>query len=394
MGIGPDPWHIRSVRVLLAAESFLPAVNGVTHTVERTLEHLALRGHDVLVVAPGPGAPRQYAGFPVIEVPSFPWMGMRVGWPSRLMKLAIDGFKPDVVHAAAPFSLGFQALVAADSRGIPTVAVFQTDLAGFARRNKLDFLSTPSLKWLAAAHSHADVNLAPSSPAVADMQNLMNAPDAMVWPHGVDSERFTPAWRKTPLGEQMRRAFSPSGKPVVGYVGRLAPEKEVERLAACSDLGCEIVVVGDGIARSKIEKALPGAHFTGRLSADELAAAYACIDVFVHTGRFETFGLTILEAMASGTPVVAPNEGGPVDQVIPGQTGYLYDPDQPRQMYEQVARLVEDAGLRAEMGAAGRAVAETRSWAAVNDLLIDHFHLAIERRGNAQRKRSLLRLAA
>ena len=167
MGIGPDPWHIRSVRVLLAAESFLPAVNGVTHTVERTLEHLALRGHDVLVVAPGPGAPRQYAGFPVIEVPSFPWMGMRVGWPSRLMKLAIDGFKPDVVHAAAPFSLGFQALVAADSRGIPTVAVFQTDLAGFARRNKLDFLSTPSLKWLAAAHSHADVNLAPSSPAVA-----------------------------------------------------------------------------------------------------------------------------------------------------------------------------------------------------------------------------------
>lgn len=394
MGLRRIPWQIRSVRVLVAAESFLPAVNGVTHTVERTLDHLALRGHDVLLVAPGPGAPRQYAGFPVIEVPSFPWMGMRVGWPSRLMKLAIEGFKPDVLHAAAPFSLGYQALWAADTRGIPTVAVFQTDLAGFARRNRLGFVSGPSLKWLAAVHSHADVNLAPSSPAVADMKNLMNVKDAMVWPHGVDSQRFTPALRNTPMGEQMRRAFSPSGKPVVGYVGRLAPEKEVERLAACADLGCEIVVVGDGIARSKIEKALPSAHFTGRLSGEELAAAYSCLDVFVHTGRFETFGLTILEAMAAGVAVVAPAEGGPVDQVVVGETGYLYDPDQPRQMYEQVARLVKDVQLREEMGRAGRAVAETRSWAAVNDLLIDHFELAIERRGSTQRRRSLLRLAA
>ena len=382
------------MRVLVAAESFLPSVNGVTHTVERTLEHLALRGHDALVVAPGPGAPREYAGFPVVEVPSFPWMGMRVGWPSRLMKLAIEGFQPDVVHAAAPFSLGFQALIAADLRNIPTVAVFQTDLAGFARRNHLGFVSGPSNWWLSLSHSRADVNLAPSSPAVREMKEEMHIEDAMVWPHGVDSVRFHPARRLTPEAQAMRQAFSPSGRPVVGYVGRLAPEKEVERLAACADLGCEIVVVGDGIARSKIEKALPTAHFTGRLSGDELATAYACLDVFVHTGRFETFGLTILEAMASGVPVVAPDEGGPVDQVVVGSTGYLYDPDQPRQMCEQIAALVENSELRAEFGRAGRAVAETRSWTAVNDLLIEHFELAIERRRASARRRSVLRLAA
>lgn len=365
------------MRVLVAAESFLPSINGVTTTVLRTLDHLAMRGHEALVICPGP-APRQYGGFPVIEVTSFPWLGMRVGFPTRTITMALKQFQPDVVHAAAPFSLGFHALVAADRRGIPTCAVYQTDLAGFSKRNHLSLLSRPSTKWLGWAHRHADVNLAPSTAAASDLTEW-GISDVIVWPHGVDSTAFDPAHRTTDAGQRLRARFARTGRPVVGYIGRLNPEKEVERLAAVADIA-DLVVVGDGTVRSKIESALPTAQFTGRLGGAELSAAYTALDVFVHTGRHETFGLTVLEAMASGIPVVAPNEGGPVDQVVHGETGFLFDPDRPHEMRAAIKKLVEDPELRRRMGEAGRRRALTRSWEAINDDLIGYWQLAAERR--------------
>ncbi|HHW82403.1 MAG TPA: glycosyltransferase family 1 protein [Actinomycetales bacterium] len=365
------------MKVLVAAESFLPSMNGVTTTVLRTLDHLAERGHEALVICPGP-APRQYAGFPVIEVTSFPWMGMRVGFPTRILTTALRMFQPDVVHAAAPFSLGFHALVAADRRGIPTCAVYQTDLAGFSKRNHLSFLSTPSTKWLGWAHQHADVNLAPSTPAAADL-TAWGINDVIVWPHGVDATLFDPARRYSEAGHAFRAQFQRTGRPVVGYIGRLNPEKEVERLGAVAELA-DLVVVGDGTVRQRLEGQLPTALFTGRLGGEDLAAAYASLDVFVHTGRHETFGLTVQEAMAAGVPVVAPNEGGPVDQVVDGETGFLFDPDRPEEMREAIRRLVSDPELRRSMGEAGRRRALTRSWEAINDDLIGYWHLAAERR--------------
>ncbi len=365
----------------MSAETFLPSVNGVTTTLLHTLDHLATRGHEALIVCPGP-APRQYNGFPVIEVTSFPWMGMRVGFPTRILSMAMKEFQPDVVHAAAPFFLGFNALVVADRRGIPSCAVYQTDVPGFAKRNHLPFLSGPSEKWLYWAHQHADVNLAPSSPAAAEL-GAWGIEDVIVWPHGVDADLFHPARRDSEAGRELRARFARTGRPVIGYVGRLAPEKEVERLGAVADLG-DLAVVGDGIVRPKIEKALPEAYFSGRLSGEELAAAYASLDIFVHTGRFETFGLTVQEAMACGVPVVAPNEGGPVDQVVHGETGFLYDPNRPAEMRAAVERLVRDPELRARMGDAGRRRALTRTWEAMNDDLIGYWHLAAELRAAEQ----------
>lgn len=370
------------MKVLVAAESFLPSVNGVTTTVMHTLDYLAERGHQALVICPAP-APSEYAGFPVIEVASFPFSGMRVGFPTRTITAALDEFRPDVVHAAAPFSLGFHALVAADRREIPTCAVYQTDLAGFARRNHMSFLSAPSLKWLYWAHQHADVNLAPSSSAAQELAE-MGVSDVIVWPHGVDSETYHPRKRFTPAGEAFRARFARTGRPVVGYVGRLAPEKEIERLAGVADLA-DLVVAGDGSARTKLERMIPSAYFTGRLGGEELAAAYASLDVFVHTGRFETFGLTVQEAMASGLPVVAPNQGGPIDQVVHGETGFLYDPERPEQMRQAVAELVASPELRRQMGEAGRTRALTRSWSALLDDLIGYWHLAAELRRSGVR---------
>ena len=132
--------------------------------------------------------------------------------------------------------------------------------------------------------------------------------------------RFAPSARS----EALRRQWSPLGKPVVGFVGRLAPEKHVERLVglAAND-AVQLVIVGDGVDRSKLQSAMPTAVFTGALYGDELAAAYASMDVFVHPGEHETFCQVVQEALASGLPVIAPDAGGPRDLVTPWRTGLL-----------------------------------------------------------------------
>ncbi|GAA4432573.1 glycosyltransferase family 1 protein [Georgenia halophila] len=362
-------------------ESFLPAANGVTTSVLRVLDHLALRGHEAMVVCPGP-APHQYAGFPVAEVPSFSYRGFRAGVPSPALVRQLGAFGADVLHAAAPFGLGAQALFAARRRRIPSVAVFQTDVAGFARKYGLSATTPGIWRWLQTVHSHADLTLAPSRATLADLA-AVDIERTAWWGRGVDAETYHPRHRASPAGRALRDRLltgSPPGTVLVGYVGRLAPEKRVERLTAvASQPGVRLVVVGDGPSRAALERELPGAVFLGRLDGDELARAYAALDVFVHTGTHETFGQTLQEAMASGVPVVAPAAGGPLDVVADGETGHLYPPEDDGALGRAVAALAAEPARRARMGEAGRRRVLPRSWTALGDALLGHYTDVIDR---------------
>ena len=235
------------------------------------------------------------------------------------MVAVLRGFQPDVVHLASPALLGYGGLRAARYLKVPTVAVFQTDVAGFAASYGMGVASRAAWAWTRHLHSRADRTLAPSTAAMEDLA-AHRIPRVHKWARGVDVTGFAPSARSAAL----RSGWSPDGKPIVGFVGRLAPEKHVERLAALArrdDL--QLVVVGDGVDRAKLETALPSAVFTGALYGPELAAAYASMDVFVHPGEHETFCQAVQEAMASGLPVIAPDAGGPRDLVTPMQTGIL-----------------------------------------------------------------------
>ncbi len=177
-------------------------------------------------------------------------------------------------------------------------------------------------------------------------------------------ERRSDTWRSR-IGD---------GRAIVGYVGRLAPEKQVEDLRALRDLpGVRLVIVGDGPSRAGLERALPDAVFTGHLTGSELAQAMAGFDVFVHPGESETFGQTIQEALASGVPVVATGVGGPVDLVRSSIDGWLYRPGDLSDLRARVSDLVGDPSKRAAFARAARESVRSRTWESVGDQLLAHY---------------------
>jgi phosphatidylinositol alpha 1,6-mannosyltransferase len=367
------------VRVAIVAESFLPHVNGVSNSVIRTLEHLRRTGHEALVIAPDTPhgeqpAERIHDGIRVHRVPScmFPKVTtLPLGLPLPRILRVLRGFEPDVVHLASPALLGWGGVKAARRLGVPTVAVYQTDVPGFAASYGIGVTERAAWAWFRHLHRLADRTLAPST-ATMDSLVAHGIPRVHKWARGVDMIGYAPSARD----EALRRHWSPEGKPVVGFVGRLAPEKHVERLTSLAAAGdVQVVIVGDGVDRAKLQSAMPTAVFTGALYGEELATAYASMDVFVHAGEHETFCQVVQEALASGLPVIAPDAGGPRDLVTPWRTGLLLGVQEfEAQLPNAVAHLLED---RQRYSVAARRSILERSWPAICDELLGHYEAVL-----------------
>jgi len=367
------------MRVVIITESFPPDINGVAHCVLRVAELLTRYGHHPLVIAPQPpGSRREESSFPfpVVRVPAAPLPGypsFRLGLPSRRVQAALIRHKAEVVHLASPVCLGAHGAAVARRLGLPTVAVYQTDLPSYARAYRLGRAGeTFAWRWLRGIHNSAARTLAPSTVTATGLLGR-GIGNVWLWGRGVDTQRFDPAKRS----QELRAALlgeAAQGDLLVGYVGRLATEKRVELLAGITALpGVRLVIVGAGPAEAMLRQHMPDAIFLGERRGEELAAIYASLDVFVHSGPYETFGQTLQEAAASGLPVVAPAAGGPLDLVADGVTGYLVRPSDPGAFTAAVARLAADPAARAAFGAAGRRKVLSRSWPALTEELIGHY---------------------
>ncbi|MEU8003075.1 glycosyltransferase family 1 protein [Catellatospora sp. NPDC049111] len=368
------------MRVAIITESFSPDVNGVANSVARVADHLLARGHQPMVIAPRPAprASRAATGkpYPVVRLGSLPLPGygnVRLAWPTRRLREALAGHRPDVVHLASPFVLGAWGAKAAADLGVPVVAIYQTDVPGYARAYGVATGEALAWRWIRHVHGRAALTLAPSSATAAELV-AHGVPDVGRWGRGVDTELFHPSRRD----EALRAELAPGGELIVGYVGRLAREKRVDLLAQTAALpGVRVVVVGDGPTRDAVRGAVPQAAFLGTRRGGDLARLYASLDVFVHTGPHETFCQTVQEAQASGVPVVAPAIGGPLDLVRHGVDGLLVTPDDPAAFAAAVGTLADPAVRRA-YGQAGRAAVGTRTWSALGDELIGHYAAATD----------------
>jgi phosphatidylinositol alpha 1,6-mannosyltransferase len=316
---------------------------------------------------------------PAVPLPGYP--GFRLGLPGRRVQAALIRHRAELVHLASPVVLGAHGAAVARRLGLPTVAVYQTDLPSYARAYRFGRAGEAfAWRWLRGIHNGAVRTLAPSTVTATGLlgQGIENV---WLWGRGVDTQRFHPA-KHNP---QIRAEVAPGGELIAGYVGRLATEKRVDLLAGITALeGVRLVIVGAGPAEAALRQQLPGAVFLGERRGEELAAIYASLDVFVHSGPYETFGQTLQEAAASGLPVIAPAAGGPLDLVEDEVTGYLVPPSDPGAFTAAVARLAADPATRAAFGAAGRRKVLGRTWPALTEELTGHYTAVLRSTGGSQ----------
>lgn len=359
------------MRIAIVTEAFLPQINGVTNSVLRLLEFSRGQGFEVLIIAPeSDGAPSHYLGYKIKYVPSISMKKLiPVGVPTKMLEPLLEGFAPDVIHLASPIFLGHYVTKIAKRMGIPTVSVYQTDIAGFARHYGLTIAHSSLWRWIARIHRNSDLTLAPSEWSCRELAENGVA-NVKLWKRGVNLENFQPSRRD----EDLRFALSNHGqKWIIGYVGRLANEKRIEDLAILdAQPNMQLVLVGMGPAEVKLRRLLPNARFVGYQSGTELARYVASFDVFVHTGKHETFCQSIQEALASGVPVIGPNSGGPVDLIEHGKTGLLINTDRPDDLLASVESLLSSHRYQ-QMCIAARTAVQHRTWDYINTQLIGHY---------------------
>lgn len=387
-------------RVQIFSESALPLANGVARSVKQILKGFHELGYEAEAVTPKPlPEDKAYDGYHVRSVSSLraPGHDFRYGNPSAgKVRSLIDAFKPELVYVASPtWQLGKAAVRGAREHNLPVVSAYQTDVAQYAHRlaqTKADQLIGREVKWLrdgagesfetlfgrqiARIHNKSTLTLAPSQPAMDRLESFgVDMSRVRLWGRGVDTELFTPDRKASETVQTQRAAWSHDGtRPIVGYVGRLAPEKRVDRLKILEETNAQVVIVGGGSMEHQLKKELGSfALFTGELTGDALADAYASFDMFVHTGTNETFGQAPQEAMATGLPVIGPASGGILERVEDGVTGLLYHPESDRELLEAIQKLIADTALANAMGQAGYEKVKANTWSGAVGKLVEYF---------------------
>jgi phosphatidylinositol alpha 1,6-mannosyltransferase len=366
-------------RVALFCETF-HEINGVALTARQLVAYATRHNFPMLAIHGGaqPGeqedgtvrrveVKRSLLSFPIekdLKYDLFFWRHL-----SRIRKEVLR-FKPDVVHITSPGELGQLGAHLCNSLKIPLVASWHTNFHQFAARrmHKMigflpDGIVHPTVAWsqdrgldlLLWFYGMAKVTLAPTASQVHWLEKELKTPSFLM-PRGVDAEMFNPARRK--VNDAVLR---------LGFVGRITPEKgvrllaEIERELLRQGVGeFRIIIVGDGSEVQWLRENMTRAEFPGVLRGEDLARAYANMDLFVFPSRTDTFGNVIQEAAASGVPSVVTNEGGPQHLVIPGVTGYVTSSDE--EFVRKTVALIEDRGLLKKMGDAAREKVSGVSW--------------------------------
>lgn len=284
-------------RVLIVTDAWTPQVNGVVRTLQAVATELTAMGHQVRFVTP--------ENQTTLPLPTYPEIRLAL-FPRQAILSAIDAFSPHAIHIATEGTMGLAARAICIERQLAFTTSFHTRFPDYVHAR---FPFIPESAVYAALKSFH----APASAVMAATLSLKQElethgfSNVVLWPRGVDGQQFRPCLR------EMAPLPAPSARrPLFLYVGRLAIEKNVASFLALDLPGAKLVV-GDGPQRAELEARFPQARLLGQKTGDALASLYAAADVFVFPSRTDTYGLVILEALASGTPVAAYPVQGPLD---------------------------------------------------------------------------------
>jgi glycosyltransferase involved in cell wall biosynthesis len=375
------------MRVTLVTETYFPQVNGVSRTLGQLVRHLLDQGDSVQLVHPDYGQAVAEDGAHRVRSVALPfYKELHLPLPPfGHVHRAVGAFRPDLVHIATEATLGLSTLRHARRKKIPVVSSFHTNFDQYSAHYRVGWARSPIWRYLRWFHNRSVETYVPSRTTIAELESR-GFERLVLWPRGVDGTLFRP---DRPGRHEVRQAlgFGPSDV-VIAYVSRIASEKNVGYLAEALGLvaaarpDVRLLFAGDGPARANLERRMgPHARFAGYRVGEDLADHYAAADLFAFASLTETFGNVVLEAMASGLPVVALRAGGVADTVQPGVTGALIDPSSPpTEFAEALQTLVDDPVLRRRTAESARWYALAQSWDAIMEGLRERYQRLIDSR--------------
>ncbi len=370
------------IRLAIFTDTYPPQVNGVSRTLERLVGAIEARGGEarVITVADPEATPDgRVERWPSVPFWAYPQLQMAAPHRNRALDV-VERWKPTLIHSATEFGVGLGGLIAAREKRVPFVTSYHTHFTAYLRHYKLSFLDAvgwPFLRWF---HNAGLRTFAPSEIVRAELERH-GFRDTRVWSRGVDQGKFSPTFRSRSLRAQLGAT---DDTLLVAYVGRLAPEKGIDVALAGMRIAMEkhpgkivFALAGDGPAEVRCRATAPaGTVFMGKLSGRALSEFYASADVFVFPSITETFGNVVLEAMASGLALVAPDWGA-TTELATTETALQFPAHDPAALAACVARLLTDTALRQRIAKAGLAVAMTRTWDSIFDRLVLDYREAL-----------------
>lgn len=376
------------MRLLFFTDTYLPQVNGVSRTLGRFSDYLQRTGTEHLIVTPRTGdhrtrTPAGLAGsgdLPVRSLASIPFAlypQCRLALPMMAsLRQEIEAFQPDLIHLLTPFNVGLSGLRFARRHGIPHVASYHTHFDRYMEHYHMKALIPAYWAYTRWFHQSCSAVFAPSTETV-DVLREQGLHRLRIWSRGVDASLYSPAKRNPDL----RQKLGITAPLLLLYVGRIAPEKDIDTLTAImhalpDPLRSQVhwLVAGDGPRLQQLQdEAPPGVTFLGYQEGEELAELYASADLFVFPSSTETFGNVVLEALASGLPVIGAAAGGVQELVADGRTGRLCEPRQPEAFVRAISELLSSPQQLAAHREAARQAALQRSWDSIfSDLVQDY----------------------
>lgn len=364
------------MRVAIFTDTFLPQVNGVTNTLKRMGDYFESNSIAYLFITPDQKCENAipYKRETCFSTPLLVYPECRFTLPNmgKLTK-KLDEFQPDIIMAMTEFSMGLAALNYAKKRRIPVVSNYSTNFTTIFNSYRFQILERTLEKYLAWFHNEANLTVTPSTQA-QDYLHRIGVNNTALFTRGVDCQRYSPLWRD----DNLRLELGLKGKLVLLYVGRLSPEKDLDILKKAMERLNEkyaqriaLIITGDGPMAAELKKTMPdNVIFTGYKKDEELATIYASCDLFAFPSSFETFGNVVLEAMASGLPVVGVDQGGVKGLVNHGKTGYLAKSRDHESFAFWLEKLIEDDYNRFAFGENGRRHARSKSWDRIFDELM------------------------
>ena len=287
------------MRIAMVSDAWYPQINGVVRTLDTVRGMLAEQGHEVMPFGPD--------RFRTLPCPTYPEIRLALAAGGALGRM-MDAFQPDTIHVATEGPLGIAARRLCRRTGLPFTTSFHTKFPDYVKA-RFGVPERLSYAWLRRFHAAA-ARVMVATPSLEDSLRARGFGNLVRWTRGVDTVLFRPREAFDP--ELIARSLPPLKGPVALYVGRLAVEKNIEAFCALDFIGSK-VVVGDGPLAPSLRARYPEVHFTGPRTGEALAATYAAADLFVFPSRTDTFGLVLLEALASGLPVAAYPVTGPAD---------------------------------------------------------------------------------